>query len=248
MNNKPLQFKEIYAEVRESFLRKGPYSTSISEKIGDIFAYYMTPAFLNAGLSANKTTALSLFICFLAACFTIIPGGWTTGLLIYALAVVLDHVDGRIARATNTQSYFGLFWDALVDALKTSIMRAAFVWVIYVQTSFSPLFWVSFTCLMLTPFYVFLHDRYSSFTRCINEQKGTQLKPYIRHDVLLKPASVIEEIDRLSLLFSIVWFGPALWIYFTLNLILQLFFIGQHLYSAFKNMRVYYAREDLKTA
>ncbi len=238
MTTKPLQFKEIYAEIRESFMRKGPYSTSISEKIGDIFAYYMTPGFLKAGLSANKTTALSLCVCLIAAGFAAAPGGWVLGLWLYALAVVLDHIDGRIARATNTQSYFGLFWDAFVDALKATIMRSAFVWVIYVKTSFSPLFWVAFTCLMLTPFYIFMHDRYSSFARWVNEEKGIQIKPYIRHDALLKPASVIEEIDRISLFVSMIFFVPAMWIYFTVNVVLQIFFMGQHIYAASRNMRV----------
>ena len=47
----------------------------------------------------------------------ILVGALVLGLLVYILAVVLDHADGEVARLTLTESAFGEWLDAVVDTV-----------------------------------------------------------------------------------------------------------------------------------
>jgi len=65
------------------------------------------------GLAAAATFALGT------------PASLVVGLLVYVLAVVLDHADGEVARLTLTESAFGEWLDAVVDTVVHTTLALA---------------------------------------------------------------------------------------------------------------------------
>lgn len=78
-------------------------------------------------ITPNQITLLSLAVGLAAAwCFwQATPGRALAGLALYALAVVLDHADGEVARLTLSESSFGARLDVAVDTLIHALLVAA---------------------------------------------------------------------------------------------------------------------------
>lgn len=233
-------FKSIWESNRVRLGRSGFYHTSYSEKFCDIIAHYITSIFLKLKVSANRITVFELILGTIAA--VIISGGnqefWIIGLFIYAAAIQLDHIDGTVARATNTTTYFGYFLDGVSGVFLLSFIRFALMVNIYKQFGFTPLFIMAISVLFLTPFYVFMYDKYAAFARRINQERNLDIKPYIRNDFLKAPANMVVDFERIALIISIFQFSVGIWIYLIINFILEVGFIFYHLYSASKYMRI----------
>jgi phosphatidylglycerophosphate synthase len=71
------------------------------------------------GISANSITIASGVVGLAAAAAFALgaPDALICGLLLYVLAVVLDHTDGEVARLTLTESAFGEWLDAVIDTV-----------------------------------------------------------------------------------------------------------------------------------
>lgn len=78
-------------------------------------SFYPTAFFMNIGLTANQTTWIS-HIVLLAGCLLLAVGNYLTalgGAVLLNIWLVLDFVDGNIARYENACSRYGEFIDAL---------------------------------------------------------------------------------------------------------------------------------------
>lgn len=87
-------------------------------------SFLITPAVLRAGISANQLTCiggivggLSLLSLALGSSFM-----WTVGAALFALQMIMDALDGNVARAQNSVSYLGKFLDGAVDTFVVSLM------------------------------------------------------------------------------------------------------------------------------
>jgi CDP-diacylglycerol--glycerol-3-phosphate 3-phosphatidyltransferase len=73
------------------------------------------------GISANALTVMGLVLNVIAA--VIVGTGWTlAGGIMFLLASAFDTLDGAVARATNTASSFGAFFDSVIDRYSESAM------------------------------------------------------------------------------------------------------------------------------
>lgn len=82
-------------------------------------------------LLPNLFTTSALFAGFFAVVAGI-NGDFTTAAIAIFIAMVLDGLDGRVARLTNTQSSFGAEYDSLSDMLSFGVAPAlvAFTWIL----------------------------------------------------------------------------------------------------------------------
>ena len=71
------------------------------------------------GVTANPITVSSLLVGLLAAWafWRATPGEALVGLILYAIAVILDHADGEVARLTLTESALGEWLDIAADTI-----------------------------------------------------------------------------------------------------------------------------------
>lgn len=76
---------------------------------------YFTKLFLEIGISANQATSFSLIIGIIGGLFFIFPDPryWFIGIALLGVHMILDRVDGEIARFNKTASLEGTLWDKL---------------------------------------------------------------------------------------------------------------------------------------
>ena len=79
------------------------------------------------GIGPNSITIASGVVGLAAAAAFALstPAALVIGLLVYILAVVLDHADGEVARLTLTESAFGEWLDAVVDTVVHTTLALA---------------------------------------------------------------------------------------------------------------------------
>ncbi|MCJ7645568.1 CDP-alcohol phosphatidyltransferase family protein, partial [bacterium] len=81
---------------------------------GRLPSFYVTWIFLRLNMSANQATYISIIIG-LGSCIFLALGSYTlklAGAFLASLYLLLDCVDGNIARSTKSSSPFGKFIDA----------------------------------------------------------------------------------------------------------------------------------------
>lgn len=78
-------------------------------------SYYLTPLFLYLRVSANQASILAIIVGLIGASLFISTNFYVVlaGLILYFINVLLDFIDGNIARATNTKSTLGIYLDVL---------------------------------------------------------------------------------------------------------------------------------------
>ena len=80
-------------------------------------------------LLPNLFTTSALFAGFFSVVAGI-NGDFTAAAVAIFIAMVLDGLDGRVARLTNTQSAFGAEYDSLSDMLSFGVALVAFTWIL----------------------------------------------------------------------------------------------------------------------
>ena len=90
-------------------------------------SFCLTIPFVWAGCSANQVTMLRLLLALLSAVLvaTRFRSLVLCGSLLYALCVLLDYVDGNLARLHGTASGFGEFLEELADQVGPSLLPLA---------------------------------------------------------------------------------------------------------------------------
>jgi CDP-diacylglycerol--serine O-phosphatidyltransferase len=78
-------------------------------------------------LLPNMITTMSLFFGFLAMVWAM-QGQYETAALSLLLAALMDGLDGKVARLTNTASEFGIQYDSLADLAAFGIAPAVLLW------------------------------------------------------------------------------------------------------------------------
>ncbi len=90
-------------------------------------SFYMSIPFVWVDCSANQVTMLRMVLTLLSAAL-VATGSRNLvlfGSVLYALCVLLDYVDGNLARLYGTAGHFGRFLEELVDQLGPSLLPLA---------------------------------------------------------------------------------------------------------------------------
>ena len=102
-------------DQRDSFISRHVYRSA---------SFYLSVPFLRFGFTANQITLIS-FLSSLVAMLIIAAGGRSNaiiGSLLCILGVLLDYVDGNIARLKGKTSYYGKFIDSIVDIFVSALI------------------------------------------------------------------------------------------------------------------------------
>lgn len=78
-------------------------------------------------VSANAITTASFLLC-VGAAFAVAYGRLATGAWLYALGGILDLLDGRLARASGTQSAAGALFDSVSDRWAELAVFTGYIW------------------------------------------------------------------------------------------------------------------------
>ena len=131
-------------------------------------SFPLTYVFINANWSANAVSVLSLFIVLLGGIFLSINNFWLmfAGIMLIYFWMLLDCVDGNIARCTKYKTFMGDFYDAVAGyaSFAFSIIgvgMAAYHTSYLFPESFHPYFiLIGCTAAMLNLYTRLIHQKY----------------------------------------------------------------------------------------
>jgi phosphatidylglycerophosphate synthase len=107
-------------ELRGSFsAEKAAHDGLLSSRFYRQISFFVTPWFMNAGISANTVTGLAILICIAMPPVALLLGSHAyLGVAAFCLAyLVLDCVDGNIARVSGSSSQMGQYLDSTAGKL-----------------------------------------------------------------------------------------------------------------------------------
>lgn len=108
--------KYRYKEIKKSLTKKKNSRSSLWVQLWvRKFSFPITYLFINCGWSANMVSVLSWIIIFVGAFFLSINNFWfrLIGVILTNFWLVLDCVDGNIARVKKEKTFMGDFYDAV---------------------------------------------------------------------------------------------------------------------------------------
>jgi len=87
-------------------------------------SFYPTWLFLRLGISANQTTLIGLIVGIIGCVFLAFGSYWAaiTGAALVNIAVLLDVMDGNVARYSNSATRYGDYLDRMASAIITLLM------------------------------------------------------------------------------------------------------------------------------
>jgi len=239
-----MSYKEMLQEARSSTREVAKHQKEqlivlIFRELG----YYLSPAFMILNVSANKITVLGLILGVIAGAL-IWYGYLFWGVLFLFVEVILDHVDGTIARVRGEATFYGRFMDGFCGIIVSTITKLSLSGLVVSMSGFNGIAWLGVIATILTPMHFLFYDRYAAYARWINEEhNGFNIKPYLRGEM---PAYFNKVNDlQMMLLFALplfYYFSEYAYlfisIYFLLNIYLALHTLVVYSISAYKNFVV----------
>ena len=112
---------------------------------------YLTKLFLYTPITANQISAICFILTILSAIFISIDNILYPflGLFLLYLAIILDHVDGEVARYKKQSKHGGYILDITIDNFRTPIIFVALTFNIYYSIKNIMIFVVGFYVIMI---------------------------------------------------------------------------------------------------
>jgi phosphatidylglycerophosphate synthase len=163
---------------RKAMLKQAEGAGKIQGRIGSALA--VIP------MSPNQWTLLSLLVALAAGAVIALRQDLGIGLILFAIAALLDMVDGAVARARKETSAFGGFMDGVVDRFVEAIFLFSFMFYPLPVILVDPKIWLAAL--------VFLGTCMPSFIRAYADHKGV-----ITRERALALGGLFERSERLGL-------------------------------------------------
>jgi phosphatidylglycerophosphate synthase len=126
------QAKYSYKVIKENFeksKKKEFEKTVVAEKyVYRPVSLLVTPFFLNLGFTANALTAFRFFFGSFGSILFAFPQYLYLAYVISLLAIILDYVDGNIARISRKTTFYGKFLDSFVDNFILNLQYPMIAW------------------------------------------------------------------------------------------------------------------------
>lgn len=174
-------------------------------------------------LSPNQWTLLSLIIAIIAGISIAFFNSLPLGIVLFAIAAIMDLVDGAVARARGEVSPLGGFLDGVVDRFVEAVFLFSMMFVPLPTILINPIIWLSSL--------VFLGTCMPSFIRAYADHKGV-----LKREEALALGGIFERSERLGLvvigLLAGIFCGMQFFVYaIILASVLSLITIIQRLFA-----------------
>jgi phosphatidylglycerophosphate synthase len=144
------------------------YDRAVLRKISPYFTY----VFLLTGISPNQITLLSQIVAVAGSLFFLheSPLFWVLGWLVLQLYLLLDDVDGEVARCLKRGSEFGVYFDTITHPFVNALVFATASFGIYRLTNDATVFLFGFLACGSALFFS-IHRWYSALIKNENRIK-----------------------------------------------------------------------------
>ena len=156
--------------------------------------------FLRSGLSANQITALNFSTLGLLSIILFFHSNFFTGLLVAGLVVLIDNIDGEIARATTGNTKGGKYLDTSLDWLYLQFL------IFSISYASGVLTWGVLAVIMIT------YGNWVQYNGKVNLPQYFGITPILAGSILLrKPEYGIILISITQTIRTLIMYGRSLW-------------------------------------
>ena len=207
------------------------------------FSILLTPLFLFLRLTPNQITIFNFFIGLTSIyliCFN--HEFFQLGILCFFLSMIIDHIDGNVARYKKAGSFLGRFIDALFDAIIFGFFFASITLYSFLVTENLSLLILGIFSTSLFLVDTLVLDKFAALVRWSNEQNKQNKPPYIRKTKFFRFFASLRDTIYIGVI-SLIFFKENLE-YFKISI--TIIFLSM-IISAFTNiiMHIYFARKYL---
>lgn len=109
-------YREEVRQTKAGFASSGG-AGFVMERVIRPISFLFTPLFIRSGATANQVTSLAGVVGTTAVVSVAIGDTlmWAIGASLFLIYILLDAIDGNVARIRNSASYYGKFLDGAVD-------------------------------------------------------------------------------------------------------------------------------------
>lgn len=145
----------------------------------------LTPCFANAGWSASGVTHLRggvSVIVLLAIPFFVSPYTSPIVAVILIILIVLDYVDGNLARVNDQASYYGKYLDGYYDFFLPSFLLPSIGCLLTLRNGDKTYLLVGVSVALVSCFLWFTRERVRAFVHYMRIELGSGRKPIIEYN------------------------------------------------------------------
>lgn len=163
-------------QIKDSYNPAADGTSWIARSILRPISFYLTFLMLKFKVTANQATVLGFIFGISSSAFFITGQkallGW--GVFFYLLFYVYDFIDGNIARVTDTASYYGKFFDGIVDVVVETLLPFSLAVGFFFAGHSLVFLFIGVVAAMLLLFAAFIINRASFFNRWVRMEEGNE--------------------------------------------------------------------------
>jgi phosphatidylglycerophosphate synthase len=149
-------------------------------------ANFFIPFFFILKFQPNTITVINFFVGLCTLFLVFFDKSFYFAILLYFISLLLDHVDGGLARLYNKKTFFGKFIDALNGIFFESLFYVGLSLILFRLNGNFFLLKLSLICCVFYFLDIMILDKFSSLVRWCNEQNNKSFLPYIRKKYKLR--------------------------------------------------------------
>jgi phosphatidylglycerophosphate synthase len=165
-------------------------------------ANFFIPIFFILKFKPNTITAISFFVGLCSLLLIFFYEIFHFAILLYFIFLLLDHIDGGLARLYNQKTFFGKFIDAFSGIFFESLFYVGLSLILFRLNDNFFFLKLSLICCGFYFFDVTILDKFSSLVRWCNDQNNKSFSPYVRQKYKLRLFLIFYDIYVMLIILS----------------------------------------------
>lgn len=204
--------------------KKKSYNT-LSYLILNFFANFLIAIFLKFKIKPDAVTSLNLILYLTSTIliFSFQNENYFFGIIIFLITLLIDKCDGGLARIYKHKTFFGKYYDSIIDIIFPGIILLGLTLNYYIVNDDFLFLTIGIFSSFFLVFDSTVLDKYAAIVRWCNQENKSKIVPYLKknmitnfHDILkqdiifvclililLKPLSDSSQVYYFSIIYSI---------------------------------------------
>lgn len=234
-----MRYIDWYRRVKESHRGRTIFNVHRFLFMMGFITSFITPIFLLFKVSANILTHIRAIIGLTAIVFIALldPARIYIPISVFIIFRILDHVDGEIARASESSSMLGRYIDGMLDLVSESLLILSYAVALHrIEANYFYLVFGAFNCFLCSLANLNI-DRYASYRRWIKDEQDVDVGHVLldRRSKLL--INFFIDLWYLSIFISIFSLKIGVFSLFAVYFVRNLFLYTYYMKLVYKNFK-----------
>lgn len=175
--------------------KKIPYNT-ISYYLLNYIANFVIALLLRLKVKPDTITYINLIIYLISLIFIFFyqkENFYIYGIYFYILTLLIDKCDGGLARIYKFKTFFGKFFDGLIDMIFAPLFFLGLTLNYFIRTDDLAMLFIGCNASMFLLLEIAVLDKFSAITRWCNKENNRNFKPYLQTKFLNQFLNILRQ-------------------------------------------------------